>query len=263
MSRKCFSPKITEAEKECLYSLIKIVSKIFKKNNIYWIPTGGSLLAIYRHNKLSIPWDDDYDITIRNRDKVKAIKILKTELPKFQANISFRHTWKGGLLFKIYWENNKKKYLNVIKQFEDKNKEYSWPFIDLFVDVKNDFRELGAFPLSKYDFPLKEKNIEGIKINIPTKGIRNYKSFLKKGHIHTLIEQYWSHKYEKHIPCVGPKKIFRNITPDMIKKNHQLKKYKFTKTKVNNYHIKKKKLIKKIDNSLNKINRLIKLNNIK
>lgn len=252
MNRQCFTSKITLRERDCLYSLIKLVSKLFKKHNIIWIPTGGSLLAIYRHNKLTIPWDDDYDITIRNKDKLRAIKILKKNLPKYKANITFRHQWNGGLLYKIYWDNNTK-FRDVVQSFDDKNKKYSWPFIDLFINVKNDFRSLGAFPLSKYDYPLKKKKIEGIEINIPTKGIRNYKSFLKKGHLHILKEQYWSHKYEKHMPCKGPKKIVRKINKDMLHRNPQLKVY------LNKSPPRSQKIIMKdINHKLDKINKIIK-----
>ena len=205
MNRNCFTPKMTQSEQKCLYTLVKLIYNIFKKNNIHWIPTGGSLLAIHRHNKLTIPWDDDYDITIRNKDKDKAIKLLKTELPKYNANITFRKIWKGGDLYKIYWTFNNNIFKNTIRSFNIPTKKYTWPFIDLFINVKNDFRSLGAFPLSKYDYPLKEVNIEGMLIKIPTNGIRKFSTFFNRGFITTFKEQLWSHKYEKKLDCIGKK----------------------------------------------------------
>lgn len=63
-----------------MLDILSIVDIILRKHNIdYWLD-GGSLLGAVRHGGF-IPWDDDLDIAIMNKDLPKAKKVLSAELP--------------------------------------------------------------------------------------------------------------------------------------------------------------------------------------
>lgn len=69
------SGNITKKESDQLYILIKFIHDTFVKFNIrYWI-TGGTLLGAVRHGGI-IPWDDDADINIMQKDLPKLKKLV-------------------------------------------------------------------------------------------------------------------------------------------------------------------------------------------
>lgn len=58
-----------------LLSMVNIVDKICKDNNIQWWLSSGTLLGAARH-KGFIPWDDDMDIVLLKKDYKRLEKIL-------------------------------------------------------------------------------------------------------------------------------------------------------------------------------------------
>jgi len=102
-------------------NLFKKIIPILEKNNIeYWIHSGTLLGAI--RNKGIIPWDDDIDISILDKDKQKLLN-LKSELNSIDLDID--DVFFG---YKIYDKNGQK----------IKNKSFKFPFIDIFITQQND-----------------------------------------------------------------------------------------------------------------------------
>jgi len=164
--------------------LFKIVKDILEKNDItYWIQ-GGTLIGAVR-NKGIIPWDDDVDISIFEKDAQKLVN-LKEELNKI--NLDIVEAFFG---YKIFDKNGDK-----IKS--DYN--FKFPFIDIFVTKddnniikytseralniwQNDyFTHDELYPLKKYKF--EEYEVYGPNNPIPylnrlypnwqTKAIKTY-----------------------------------------------------------------------------------------
>ncbi len=58
---------LNKEEKETFYEGMKNVDKVLKDNNIDYFVVAGSLLGVLRHGEI-IPWDDDIDIGIFEKD---------------------------------------------------------------------------------------------------------------------------------------------------------------------------------------------------
>ena len=71
-----FKPRLKTSELVVrrIYLLGRIISRIFKENNLpYWV-TAGTLLGCVRHKGL-IPWDDDIDISIMETHEQKFVQM--------------------------------------------------------------------------------------------------------------------------------------------------------------------------------------------
>ena len=211
--RKCFTPKITNNERQSYIKLISITNYILKKYNIDWIPIGGNLLSVYRYKTLILPWDDDFDFVINKNHISKALTILKKELPKYKCKIIPTMKWHTtkSILYKIFFEDSA---ILENRKIKLKNVVYNWPFLDLFAGSINDtnstnnniynFRSTEmAQDLNIWEYPLKMIECDGIKIKIPTKGFRSYDSFKNKNIIKNCYDDTYIHKHERHIKCIG------------------------------------------------------------
>jgi len=203
-NRKCFSSKMSKNEKSRYKDLLEITFNILNNNNIDWIPVSGNLLAIHRDKSLFIKWDDDYDIVIKDTQIKNALIILEKELPKHGVNIVYHRKYDNGKLYKISFTNESKKYISNFNK-------YTWPFIDVFVDLAPYNNATTSHNLDNNEYPLLKKKIDGITINIPSRGPRSYEAFKKQGFLDTCKEQDWVHSLEKSIPCKGKKEISCNL----------------------------------------------------
>lgn len=101
---------ITKNHKNILLNTLQNIHNIFEKNKIFYIIEGGVLLGAVRDKSL-IPWDDDADILIFQKDQEKILK-LRNEFLKLGHEIK-----KMDRLLRIYCIKGKK-----------------YPFIDLFIN---------------------------------------------------------------------------------------------------------------------------------
>lgn len=114
-------PKMTYVQDIELKKLLKITHVLLTQNKIDYSMCGGTLLGAIRH-KNRIPWDDDADIFIFDKDEDK---IEKIDWTKYGCKLH-KH-WIG---YKLCFDDGK----NAI---ENGNKmEWNYPFVDIFVVAK-------------------------------------------------------------------------------------------------------------------------------
>lgn len=152
-------------DKKKIVKLFKQCIKIIEKNNIeYWIICG-TLLGSIRDKGL-ISWDDDADIAIM-KENINKFLLLEDEFKKNNIGIV---SWFGG--YKLYDLNG----------IDIKGKNFKFPFIDIFIEIKKDNIYMyesdlanEIWPLEKYNydeiFPLKRYEFEDFQVYGPNKGL--------------------------------------------------------------------------------------------
>ncbi len=78
-------------------NLLRAFDRLCRENDIKYFMIGGTIIGKIRHNGF-IPWDDDIDIGLMEKDWYKLIEIIKIKLPNDDFDISFGTHWN---LFKI------------------------------------------------------------------------------------------------------------------------------------------------------------------
>ena len=78
--------------------ILKDIDKICEENNLQYTMFGGSLLGAVRHQGF-IPWDDDIDILMPQKDYEKLLEILKTDLDEKYEVVNYENTQDYFFLF--------------------------------------------------------------------------------------------------------------------------------------------------------------------
>jgi phosphorylcholine metabolism protein LicD len=202
---------------------LKYLVKILNDNKIDYIITCGTLLGYYRHNNGFIPWDDDIDICIveKDLDKLKQImnEVVKSTNYLFDNSLYGKNTFytfsllKYEIFIDIFVMNNNK----------DENKyTYNDKVEKIFPDEF--FMKDELYPLQDGNFILylPDGNIyEKLPIKLPNKPL----AFLKRTYSDWETKKVYSPHciynmflYNKIIPSEFFKKIFKNV---MKKKNYE------------------------------------------
>ena len=211
----CFKQQLSQKEIECYLYLLKIINKKLSKHKINWIPVAGSLLALYRHNDVMIPWDDDYDITIEKKNISKALAALKNECHKYNCDFVFANSWEGGKNYKFFMKKNENKYNDIIiehsnyyRRITENANKFNWPNIDLFINLKEKKKsQMGAYNLTSSEYPLGKIYIRNIPIKFPTNSFKTYKKFKENNYLEDCYSGNWNHKTEKPRFCLEIDKV--------------------------------------------------------
>ena len=144
-----------------LYKLVYEVTKLLDKHDIPYFMDGGTLLGAIRHTDL-IPWDDDIDLGVLDKDFYRKLPKLKCEFEKF----GFFVDNKDSHLMKVYIKD---------RWLVDEFKTVGTPTLDIFCyTVKKGKIRLHKqshyirWKAATYDyndmFPLKEYKFGPIKL---------------------------------------------------------------------------------------------------
>ena len=120
-------------------SILGEIDRICQKHNIRYYLMWGTLIGAVRHQGF-IPWDDDIDINMPQKDYFRFLKIAKKELPEHlflqtpftdkYHPVYFAKVRMNGTAFCAKGDNNVKKhrgiFVDVLPFFEVKNKDSFW-----------------------------------------------------------------------------------------------------------------------------------------
>jgi len=133
-----------------LFKLTKIITTILDDNNIDYFLIGGSLIGYHRHNKSFIPWDDDIDIGVFEKDKNRLTALLT-------AYCDENKDYTINIIFDIYkFRFNKDIFIDIFYyKYDNKLQHYNYytkTLQDLFPQQYIKIDEI--YPLNIIDFIL-------------------------------------------------------------------------------------------------------------
>jgi hypothetical protein len=151
-----------------LFVLLKELIKILDDNNIQYYICGGLLLGLFRHNNSFIPWDDDIDICVFEKDKTKIIDLIsntkyfieKTSFDVYKFTES-KYSNDNNILIDIFFMTE----IGGNKiHFSSEKHIQTWPQHYIYSDE--------LYPIQKMDFKLylpDGKIYDTVKVSIPNK----------------------------------------------------------------------------------------------
>jgi len=107
-------PTISPVKIGRLYQLLKVIDIVCRKKRIPYWAFYGVALGAYRHGG-AIPWDDDGDILIKERDITKLVSALG-EFQKFNRNITMNWSH-GGTILRIHYHTKGEKIAATVDVF--------------------------------------------------------------------------------------------------------------------------------------------------
>lgn len=159
--------KMPKKTKQKFTEFIRKFIDIIDKNNIdYWL-FGGSLLGAIRHGGF-IPWDDDFDIIILEKDQHKLNNLVEEfEKHNIMINIDSVNNYTGWYQ---YYYNDCEIYLPLdVFVYKKESDKYNY---------KCDFYYNNGERFFYYDdlYPIRKAMFENMKLNIPN----NYDDYMKR-----------------------------------------------------------------------------------
>ncbi len=93
-----YSIRLIGRKKKKAEDLLFEITSILEKNNINYCLEGGTLLGIYRENRL-LPWDSDVDLSILNNE-LKNVDLILTPLSDKKYRVRVRKFENDDFIFK-------------------------------------------------------------------------------------------------------------------------------------------------------------------
>ena len=186
---------IKNIQKE-LYKTFKTFKNTCDKNNIEYFAMAGTLLGTIRHEGF-IPWDDDMDVAMTEKNFDKLRKIYEsTSLNKKYEILEFTKLWSYLIPF------------NLVYKLVNRNSMHPSNALDIFIiSEENDgyYNHMKSENITHKThkntiWPLKTMKFENIDIKVPNNPIRFLKDTENYGDIYKLPppkDRVPKHNYEK------------------------------------------------------------------
>lgn len=176
-----------EKQKDQALNISKYIGEISVKKNLKLYAHAGTLLGFIRHNDI-MPWDDDIDFTMDEKDLKKLIE----EVEKDQYINYCISTWqKTGLkYYKFFFRDGEKK----------EGYDYTFPFVDIWIlfDNNKEYLTSDGYKMKKQDYlPGIKYSFEKITLLIP----KRYDILLNQMYKdwNKYIKVYsWSHRHKNN-----------------------------------------------------------------
>ena len=160
-----------------LFNLLNIITRIFDENNIDYFISCGALLGYHRHNNSFIPWDDDIDIGVFEKDKDKITNILSLYTSLNSTYSLYKHNY-DIYKFIVNNSNNDKTQIMIdlfFYKFYDNKQHYNlYTPIQQFLFPREYISNEELFPLINVNFKLYLPDgtlYNTCKVKIPNKSI--------------------------------------------------------------------------------------------
>ncbi|MCR5237739.1 MAG: LicD family protein [Lachnospiraceae bacterium] len=123
--------------------VLEVIDRICRKHNLRYYAEYGTLLGAVRH-KGFIPWDDDFDISMKRSDYLLFLKVARDEMPEdYQLLSVYNNPEYDNFLSRVVNRN----FISVEKDFLEAN--HNFPFA-VGVDI---------FPLDYFDYNESENRL--------------------------------------------------------------------------------------------------------
>lgn len=189
-----FSPKMTDQHAEAYRRLICQFSEFCDAHCITWMPVCGSLLSVIRHNTTFIPWDDDFDVSLRKRDEDIFMQLAANGSLSDNLKVSCcgYRTEQGGMLYKVY-STTSINYFN--KDAAGNSVNFGWPFVDVWVNCDKD-GPMGCKTMTTAEEDSLESvyTFDDMHFKIPSQGPRCIETFKKIPELMSFaVDDPWNH----------------------------------------------------------------------
>jgi len=182
-----FQPQFDKTTFELITQILLFFHQLSEELSFDYTLIAGSVLGYYRHNKNFIPWDDDFDVYLKED---KFISVIKKRIDN-SPTLCYKSLWLG---FKIYFCDRPKIITNPTY-----NVDWSWPALDVYTNEHDDPRKSP----DRFDevkdllWPSKLSTINKIPIRIPN----NLEKFIQIVFGTRVLEMCfsvsWNHKTER------------------------------------------------------------------
>lgn len=161
--KQYFAPRWSGAEWILAQQMLEDIGQIFNNNSIPYFLAFGSHIGAVRHGCI-IPWDDDIDMAITEKDESKLEDLIAT-LREYGYGLS-QYTGVVDDFTEIYYK------IWPISRKLVKGKQHSWPFVDIFVlRTSENNKNLCGLDKREFDpsyiFPLKQAKFGPLTMPVP------------------------------------------------------------------------------------------------
>ena len=147
----CFGTQMTETEKRRAVSLLGSFHDLCARHGVEYSLCVGSALGLRRHRGF-IPWDDDIDVCVPERDQPRlwsALAHLDTQSAMDAQRMGGAELFAGVAEFhKVFGRRG-----DPIEAGDGSSHRWTWPFIDVFVIPEQSPHFADLFPSAETDVP--------------------------------------------------------------------------------------------------------------